>query len=771
MTNTTKANRASSTPTAPTIPTSGDHHPDHVRDAHHSARKRTRETRSGARTGRTQTRPARPEPTVQVTTVTGVFRAHPRAFGFVDLHTPIMVAGGDPVTSAFVPPAMAADLLSDDQVTVTVDTSDGRGTATSVALDARTRSHVFGVVEAVDQARGTQLRLDPHVGSASLELTGSAPAGSAVLAALTGPGQAAVEQVWADPLSPQAVRARIMARHQIRADYPAEVLAEAEAIASGRLQVAAGAGAFLAPYRRDLRALTTLTIDAATSRDLDDALSVYPVDPDDPTGALRVLVHIADVAAHVPVGGAVDAEARRTGTSVYLPGWTRPMLPAILSESALSLLPGVDRDALTVEMRLDGEGVVTSADVYASTICSTGRVTYLQAADVMAGRRPDGLDERIVEALRWLRTAAARLGVQRARRGGVDARRVEPELAVDIVDGAARQVAAVASNPAHQLVERLMVAANESVAHWLVSRGLPGMFRVHPAPGSETAVALDTFCAGAGYYPGFGQQVTPLGLAALSAQLDGAQPAAAAVWDVLRAHLGRARYTPAVGPHFGLASDGYLHFTSPIRRQADVVVHRVVHAYLAGARTGPQFDAALGGHGLQQLADRLNVATGVAARAEAQNRKALWLVTLDEHRRRHPRTALAGRVSGVNARGVFVTLESSLVTGFVAARALGGSGWSPTADGFALVDGRGRRVGLGDQVSVRVERADVASGQLDLRLSSARAGAEPVTPTVTDQPAGALAEDQFDAAGAQAAQLGRGQAGRRRRRRSSRPAA
>ena len=621
-----------------------------------------------------------------------------RGFGFVDLDEPLTAPGGTAVTSCFVPPPMTGPLLDGDLVRATfVVEDDGRATASAVGLLERTRTELFGVVE-----DGLVLRVDPHVGSGRWALEGRVedlPVGTAVLADITGERTADPSDEWDDPTDADALLERVRARHRLPATHPDEVLEQRDRPARGRV------------HRRDVRTLTTLTIDSPSSRDLDDALSVYPADPD---GGIRVCVHIADVAAHVRPGTPVDVEARRAATSVYLPGWTRPMLPHRLSDDLLSLVPGADRDALTVEMRIAADGEITAADVYASRIRSDVRLSYETAADVLAGLPADDVPPAVVETLRWLRTAGARLGVQRLRRGGVEARRVEPELSVEVVEGVAEQVVASPSGPANLLIERLMVAANESVAGWLVDRGLPGVFRVHPSPGPDAAVALEAFCAAAGYHPGFGRTLTPLGLSALSSQLDAAaDDTAAAVWDVLLGFLGRATYTPDAGLHFGLASPGYVHFTSPLRRYADLTVHRVVHAFLVGEREPSAYPS----HAeLTELCAHLDASTRTAAMAERQMRKALWLVALARQVAEEPGTRFAGRVTGVGPKGLFVTLDGSHVSGMVTVRSLPGRGWRESPDGLSLVDGAGHRHGYGDAVLVQIDSADVESAQLELRL-------------------------------------------------------
>ena len=656
-----------------------------------------------------------PRPAAPVASRTGTFRPHVRGFGFVDFDEPLVAAAGTLVTSCFVPPPLTATLLDGDLVEASfVVEQDGRGTASAVELRQRTRTELFGVVEQGDED-ALALRVDPHVGTGRWRLEGRVEdlaVGTAVLADITGDRTADPSDEWDDPTDADALLERVRVRHRLPATHPDDVLAEADRQAAPAPR-RRGTRNVLA--RRDLRQLTTFTIDAPSSRDLDDALSVYPADLD---GGIRVCVHIADVAAHVRPGTLVDAEARRAATSVYLPGWTRPMLPNRLSDDALSLVPDADRDALTVEMRVAADGEITAADVYASRIRSDGRLSYETAAAVLAGTPVEQVPGEVVEALRWLRTAGARLGVQRIRRGGVEARRVEPELAVEVVEGVAEQVAATPSNPANLLIERLMVAANESVAGWLVDRGLPGVFRVHPPPGPDAATALEAFCAAAGFHPGFGSTLTPLGLSALSSQLDAAaDETAAAVWDVLLGFLGRASYTPDAGPHFGLASPGYVHFTSPLRRYADLMVHRTVHAFLAGHREPAAYPSHVE---LVELCAHLNAATRTAATAERQMRKALWLVTLRRRVADEPGARFAGRVTGVGAKGLFVTLDGSHVSGMVNVRTLPGRGWRESPDGLSLVDAAGHRHGYGDAVVVQVDDADVEAGQLELRLADQR---------------------------------------------------
>ncbi len=238
---------------------------------------------------------------------------------------------------------------------------------------------------------------------------------------------------------------------------------------------------------RDMRDLTTFTVDAPCSRGLDDALSAQPAAEG---GAVRVFVPIADVDSVVPEGSAVDLEARQRGTSVYLAG------------GVISMLPGKDRRVRMAELRIDAEGQVTSVDLYPATICSDVRCSYEQVDVLLVGDDPPGdLPDEVLDTRSWLRTAASRVAAVREARGGVVFDRFETRIelddAMEPVELHARR-----QTPAHLLIERLMVAANEGVAVWLVERGLPGLFRVHAAPTAERVDELQASLERREYTPG-----------------------------------------------------------------------------------------------------------------------------------------------------------------------------------------------------------------------------------------------------------------------------
>lgn len=609
-------------------------------------------------------------PRADVTKVTGTIRTNPRGFGFAE---------GD--TTVFIPPPMCRDILDGDEVAVDVDAA---GEAESVTVLKRTRTHVVGDVRE-DKGRRL-LRLDPHLGNATFELSGDAETGEAVEALLEG-NRATVTRRLGDGKTPEALQRRVEVRRDLAAAPESRVPEQRRSRRSRS--------------RADLTKEVVFTIDSASTRDIDDALSVRPAEAD---GGLRVSVHIADVAELVPLGSELDLHARKVGTSVYLPGKVIPMLPRQLSEDRLSLLPGEERLTLTVEMRIEPDGTVTSVDVFESRIRSRQRLTYEQADGVLRGEDVEGIESEVKESLLWLRAACARLSVQRASRGGVEARRVEPELRVSLVDGAVAQVATTPEGPGNQLVERLMVAANEAVARYVTERALPVLYRTHPEPAGEIAEELEVFANNLGYRVGLGGRLTAQALSALEQQISlGGNEQGAALWEVVLSSLGRAQYTPARAGHFALGSEQYLHFTSPIRRYADLVVHRTLKAYLAGQR-GEGYPSL---EELEELGAHLDERSGNAKAAENELRAALNLTTMQTGLK------VRARVVKIGPTSLTVALSTTLVRARVAYRDLPGGRWESDEHGHRAVAGK-KVIELGQSLELQVSRLEPESGILEL---------------------------------------------------------
>ena len=469
--------------------------------------------------------------------------------------------------------------------------------------------------------------------------------------------------------------------------------------------------------RRDLRSLTTFTIDPAGARDFDDALSAEASGED----GWRVWVHIADVSAYVRPGSLVDREAYRRATSVYVPGAVEPMLPEALSNRACSLVPGKDRLAVTAELVVRGDAV-SSAAFYRSLIRSNERLDYDRVDRIFAGEPAPGA---LAGPLACARAAAAALAVRRAARGALVLGSAEPEFEFDKAGNviASRQVAQTES---HRLIEHLMIAANEQVARVLEERGAPALFRVHERPDAPAVERLI-------------DQLSSLGVPTPALPRGGVTPQQAAdivgeASQLLERHLatqaGRGRrgltrlvlralkqayYDPRNLGHAGLQSPRYCHFTSPIRRYPDLVCHRSLLAAVGGSGEVPPDRA-----GLSAVATWCSERERQAMMVERDaDDVALCFLLERTLRALGPEAAFDGEVVGLVGAGAFIQFESGeaspLFEGMLPVRSLRGEWWELNEQQTVLVGtSSGKTIRLGDPVRVQVGTIDAPRGRVDL---------------------------------------------------------
>ncbi len=443
--------------------------------------------------------------------------------------------------------------------------------------------------------------------------------------------------------------------------------------------------------REDFRGRVVLTMDPADARDHDDALSVARL----PGGDHEIGVHIADVAAHVPPGGAMDLEAARRGTSVYFPGRVLPMLPERLSSGICSLRPGEDRLVRSVLLRVSATGEIREARFAAGVIRSQARLSYEEGMGMLAG---SGSGE-VPETVRALGLVAEALSAARRKRGALDLDLPERELVLDET-GAPADARIAHGNEAHRLVEECMLAANEAVARRLRETGTPVLFRVHPAPAPDRLGRfLDLLTV-------FGERLGPPGRAPhprdFAGLLDRIRERREAPFlrrRLLRS-LERATYEPRPLGHFALALPDYAHFTSPIRRYPDLVVHR-----------------ALRGEGSATDLDRQALHTSRTERAaESAERMVVDLGIA---------TLLAGRlgdvfparVAEVGRFGLLLEVEDFPAEGRIPMDALAGDSFRFDRRSLAL---RGRRTGrcfrIGDRLRAQLVRVERFTGALEFAL-------------------------------------------------------
>lgn len=505
----------------------------------------------------------------------------------------------------------------------------------------------------------------------------------------------------------------VVARHKLETEFSEGALAEARAAKVDE------AGALASGYR-DICGRFVFTVDPADARDFDDAVSLESCGSRSlPAGAIRVSggeaswrlgVHIADVSHYVSWDSSVDLDARRRATSVYLVDRVIPMLPSELSDELCSLKPGEVRRCMTVDVFLDDAARVVGYEAYPALMCSKARLSYDEAQDLLE-KDAASLEGELAWRLRGLSALAKKRAAARAHAGGIDFSTTEAKVRLD-EDGHAVEVVLRKKTDATELIEEAMILANETVAAHLVQREFPCMYRVHERPSPDALAALvPVFQEFSWFTEEMALRLTmgdPHAVRAAIAAASG-RPEEELVSSLLLRSMKRALYRTSNDGHYGLASKAYAHFTSPIRRYPDLVVHRMLKAQLS--RRPERFDAEVSA--MPWIAEHSSDMERVADTAARESQE----VKMIEYLRQFEGMSFSGVVSGVAAWGLYVRLENT-AEGFLPVRFLGSEYFSFDAARYCLTgQDTGRVYRLGQRVAVSITEANPRERKLEFRLA------------------------------------------------------
>lgn len=503
--------------------------------------------------------------------------------------------------------------------------------------------------------------------------------------------QARVVERLGHTAEPRAVSLIAIHTHGLPTDFPPAAVREAQVASVPTLT-----------GRADLRAIPLVTIDGADARDFDDAVWAEPDSDPANAGGWHLLVAIADVAFYVRPGSALDRAAYERGNSVYFPDRVVPMLPEALSNDLCSLRPNEDRACFAVHLWIDRHGALLRHQFVRGLMRSAARLTYEQVQTARDGA-PDEVTAPLLDpVLRPLYGAFACLWAARGKRGTLELDLPERKVRLDD-RGRVAEIAPRERLDSHRLIEEFMICANVAAAESLESAGMPGLYRVHDQPSPDKQESLREFLGGIGYTLPKVPTLTPSHFTRILAKASGT-PESQLVSEVILRSQSQAEYSPENIGHFGLALTRYAHFTSPIRRYADLIVHRaLIRAH--GLGPGGLDDAAM--TGLEDIGEHISTAERRAAAAE---RDAVDRFTAAFLADRVGET-FSGRVSGVTRFGLFIRLDESGADGLIPASTLPDDQYEHDEHAHALVGQRtGRVYRLGAPVTVILVEADPLTG-------------------------------------------------------------
>jgi ribonuclease R len=622
--------------------------------------------------------------------ITGEFQGHRDGYGFI-----LPEKSGE--ADLFIPRRKTMGAMSGDRVIARVESLKRRDGAIIKILE-RARTRIIGKLchekgSYYVTPKGKNLPFDVLVSGNRK----GAKSGNLVLVELTSyptptrPPEGRVLKVLPDAENPGVEIEMIIEEHSLPRRFAAPVLKEAKGL-SPTIRLGS---------RVDCRGLKTVTIDGEDAKDFDDAISIKKI-----KGGFILYVHIADVSHYVTWESGIDREARERGTSVYFPGQVIPMLPETLSNNLCSLLPRTDRFAFTVEMHVSTAGKVMKKRFYPSVINSNERLTYTAVGRMLVDHDPVEREryDYLMQDLETMGELYEILKRSRVKRGSLDFDLPEPYILLDL-QGSPEAIMKTERNVSHMMIEEFMIAVNEAVSSTIEGLDVPSLYRVHEPPDSAKLDELRPILKA------FGIQTRGAGASdfrSILKKIKGRAEGPLLNMLMLRS-LKQAKYSTKNTGHFGLASKSYTHFTSPIRRYPDLVVHRVLKEVLSGKGLSVRSRSYLESS-LPAIAAHSSATERTAEEAEREIVRALrtWFMKDKVGNVYH------GFVTSVNPRGLRIQLKEIFVEGYLRVSSMSDDYYIFDEERFRLIGRRRKRsFSMGDEIRVRVESVDVEEREIN----------------------------------------------------------
>lgn len=641
--------------------------------------------------------------------VVGRITIHPRGFGFVVPDRPTEGLEGD----LYIAGSNLNQAMHGDRVVARIERVSDKGAEGRILrILERGAGTIVGRYDIDQSGLGfvvpfdKRMIMDVHIPASE---RGDAEPGDMVVVEITrwptparGPIGRVVE-VLGDIEEPGVDTEIIIRKHGIRDEHGPEAITEAKRLGT-ELEARDVHG------RTDFRTKLTVTIDGEHARDFDDAITLERLD----NGLFRLGVHIADVAHYVPEGSALDVEAYERGTSVYFPERAVHMFPAELATGLCSLNPHVDRLVQSCVMDIDRRGTVVGYTLHDGVIHSDERMTYTDVAAILTDGNPELMAryERVVPMFESMRELFEILNRRRRRRGSIDFDLKEPEIVLDD-QGLVEEIIAAERNVAHRIIEEFMLVANETVAQHLDDTDTPTLYRVHEEPDPLKVAQFEEFVSTLGYTLNAPpENVKPRDFQKLVERMRGTPEEKPIAFLMLRT-MQKARYDPSDLGHFGLAASSYTHFTSPIRRYPDLLVHRTLRESRHGRMSGERREELI-----EDLPEMARHTSEMERRADDAERE---LMQWKKVRFMADKVGdeFDGYITGVSAYGLYIELIEHFVEGMVHVSTMADDYYRFVEKAHILQgENTGKVYRLGDRVSVQVIKVDMERRQVDLGLTA-----------------------------------------------------